>query len=306
MRLFVLVIAICCLQCSKRKEQEPVPIGFGEMRNFGDHRQIEIGWESIDGSVMCGTLFLPKEQGEYPAVIWHFGSNRWSRLDNDINFTKRWLDAGIAVLSYDKRGVNKSQGYCCPWRDPNYFPLLGQDVLHGIKAIALHPEIKANAIGAFGYSQGGWVVPVAAAELQNDIAFTVIGSGPTVTLHEELAYSELTGENTCQETNITQEEIDTALEEIVPGGFDPRPYLERMTNPSLWVFGENDLSVPTRQSTAIIEHLIQNEHKPFEYWILPDANHSWITNGGICEYFSENHFADPYDEIFDWILSKTN
>ncbi len=142
-----------------------------------------------------------------------------------------WLALRVAVLTYDKRGVGQSEGSCCPYTDSGYFPLLAQDVLAGVRRIAQHPDVRADLIGLFGFSQGGWVVPIAAAEAPTEVAFTIVGSGPAVSLGEELLYSQLSGEDRCQASGLPPEDIERALTNAGPSGFDPRSYLERMTRP---------------------------------------------------------------------------
>lgn len=43
--------------------------------------------------------------GPGPAVVFHFGSNRWTRAPYDGTGIPLWVANGVAVLSYDKRGV---------------------------------------------------------------------------------------------------------------------------------------------------------------------------------------------------------
>ena len=304
LHLFIIVFVMCAIWSCSDDETPAVAIGIGEVESFGTYRAAEVGWASSDGKVMSGTLQLPRFPGEYPAVIFHFGSGIWSRQDIGGSFIKRWVDEGFAVLTYDKRGVRRSQGECCPWSDPDYFPLLGDDVLEGLRIISQYPEIRSEALGTYGFSQGGWVLPVTAARSNGLVAFTVIGSGPTVTLGEELLYSELTGENDCEESGLSMEEIAQQLAAEGPSLFDPLPYLQQMTTPGLWVYGENDLSVPVTQCIEILDSLVANG-KQFEYLTIPNANHSWIINGGICQTLGNDH-ADPFPEIFNWIDSMIN
>ncbi len=304
-RFTYIIAAMSFFSCKSDDIAIPVELGIGDLQVFDTHRTAEIGWESLDKKIMSGTLYLPPDQGTYPAVMFHFGSNAWSRSDISFSLIKGWMDNGFAVLAYDKRGVGRSQGVCCPWQDPDYFELLGQDVLTGIRLISEHPEIREDAVGAYGFSQGGWVLPVAAALSAEDIAFLVIGSGTTVTLGEELLYSELTGENDCNETNLSQEEINNQLEDAGPSLFDPYPFLEQMNTPSLWVFGEKDLSIPVNRSIEILDELAGERNKPFEYLVIEGANHSWIIGGAICQT-TGGVMANPFPEIFEWLKDKVD
>ena len=300
-----LCILLLTLGACRNKDKDPVPLGLFETVEFSDYRKVEVGWQSNDGITLSGSLFLPKaDDQQYPTVMWHWGSDPWSRVEN-LDFIKRWLNAGLAVFTYDKRGVGKSQGFCCPWQGDGYFQLLGQDLLSGVRTIAAHPNVDDTKVGLYGFSQGGLAVPPAAAESNGDIAFVVIGSGSTVTLGEELNYSILTGENQCIASGRSESEIDAILEEEGPSGFNPAPYLEQMDMPGLWIYGAEDLSVPVKQSVAILDELIDQNQKPFEYEIISGANHSWLRNARICQQVGAD-FVDKYPDIFEWILSKVN
>ena len=163
-----------------------------------------------------------------------------------------WLALRVAVLTYDKRGVGQSEGSCCPYTDSGYFPLLAQDVLAGAGRIAQHPEVRADLIGLFGFSQGGWVVLIAAAEAPtglrsrwSDPARRLVG--------EDCSTASCRVRTAAQASGLPPEEIERALTNAGPSGFDPRPYLERMTRPGLWIYGGRDLSIPVDRSVRRLD-----------------------------------------------------
>lgn len=277
----------------------PVPLGWGEPRVFNTHREIDLGFRGDDGAVLAGTLLLPLGSGPHPAVVFHFGSNRWTRMTWAEGGPRWWVRNGIAVFTYDKRGVGRSEGECCPWRDPDYFPLLGGDVAAAARAVAARPDIRDDRVGAWGFSQGGWIVPVAAVRAEGALAFTIIGSGPAVTLEEELLFSELTGENDCRESGLSPEEIESRLDAAGPGGFDPAPWLEAMTVPGLWIYGGLDRSVPVDRSVRNLEAIRDSLGKDFTTVVIPDLNHSWIRDGGICQEEGEGGIDGGI--ILDWL-----
>jgi dienelactone hydrolase len=259
-----------------------VPLGYGAETVFPDHREVEVGFESTDGAVLSGTLILPRRGGRYPAIVLHFGSDRWTRgtfAGSNLGF---WTENDIAVLTYDKRGVGRSQGECCPWRDLGYFHLLGQDVAAAAAIAATHPEVDAPRIGAWGFSQGGWVVPLAAAAAPHLISWMILGSGPAVSLGEELLYSELTGENECRPSGLPADEIERRLEAAGPSGYDPRPVLGELDTPGLWIYGGLDLSVPVARSVAVLDSL-RAQGRDYTAVVIPRLNHAWILDGGICQ-----------------------
>lgn len=289
-------------KCSSPSAPE---LGFGEEKTFSTHIEIDVRYKSSDGTILSGTLLIPPTDSikKYPAVVAHFGSDRWTRYRYN-GWTKVWLDRGIAVFTYDKRGVGESGGECCPASDPGYFPLLAEDVLAGVRILQTRDNIDSNRIGLYGFSQGGWIVPIASAKGENEIIFTMIGSGPTVTLGEELLYSALSGENNCERSDLSDEEIERRLDEAGPSGFDPKTYLRKITAPGLWMYGSNDISIPVERSVKILQTIKEDRNKDWSIEIFPNINHTFIINGGPCEY--EGSTYDWITPAFNWLLPKLN
>jgi len=281
MRRLIAVALTCATVGSCAGVTEPVALGWSAARDYPTHREMDLGFQSIDGAVLSGTLILPKTPGLYGALVMHFGSDRWTRTSyTDV---AGFLALGIAVFTYDKRGVGRSQGSCCPYGEPGYFPLLAQDVLAAAREVARLPEIRADRVGMFGFSQGGWVVPVAAAADTDLVRFTIIGSGPAVTLGEELLYSALSGEGQCQRSALTAAQLDSAVTAAGPSRFDPAPHLAGMVRPGLWIYGGLDFSIPVTLSVQRLAAVRDGFGRPFTIVVVPDINHTWVQNGGICQ-----------------------
>jgi hypothetical protein len=261
----------------------PVPLGFGREIEFSTHREVDVGFESAGGIVLAATLILPKAHGSYPAIVMHFGSDRWTRATYDSSHLAFWIDNGIAVLTYDKRGVGRSQGTCCPWRNPTYFPLLAQDVIAGVRTVKQHPEINGPYVGAWGFSQGGWIVPMAASLAPGEIAWMILGSGPAVSVGEELLYGSLTGDDVCQPTGLPADDIERQLDAAGPSGYDPRPVLAGLPTPGLWIYGALDTSLPVARSAAVLEAL-RAQGRDFTSIVVPRLNHEWILDGAMCQH----------------------
>ena len=109
------------------------------------------------GPQLAGTLNVPLGRGPFPAVVWVHGAGESARLPYDgAPLVQALVDSGIAVLSYDKRGVGESVGECCPG-DYGQFNLLAADVDGAVAALRSRPEIDPSRIGLLGASQAGWV-----------------------------------------------------------------------------------------------------------------------------------------------------
>ncbi len=238
---------------------------------------------------LVGQLFLPEGEGPFPAIV-YMGSG--SGLTTRSPYSHRLPDAGIAVFGYDKRGVGDSEGWFVEvgietggeWRLAQlaYDALAAVDFLQGLK------EIQADQIGLMGVSQNGWTIPLAAAK-SDAVAFTVIVAGPTVSLGEEVYWSKLTGGGATIHKNKRE-----ALSEQMAAfdglrSFDPRSYIEAMSMPGLWLWGDLDGSIPTRESKAILESIIEEYDKDFTILYYPDAGH------GVS--------ADR-PEVDEWVLAQ--
>ena len=141
--------------------------------------------ETDSGGVrLAGTLWRPA--GEAVAgVLMHPGSGPSDR-HNDVLFPpirEHLLEAGIAVCSFDKRGVGDSGG---SWLEAGIAEQ-ADDLLAGL-AMFESESPHGFPIGLFGHSQGGWVV-VEAASQGVPVAFVITNSGPGVSPARQERYS---------------------------------------------------------------------------------------------------------------------
>ncbi len=124
-----------------------------------------------DGIRLAGTAWIPEAADV--GVLMHPGSGPSDR-DNDVFFPpirERFLAAGIAVCSFDKRGVGGSSGR---WEEAGIVEQAA-DLLAGLAAFRAC-GLEDLPIGLFGHSQGGWVVIEAAAR-EPGVAFVIASSG---------------------------------------------------------------------------------------------------------------------------------
>lgn len=123
-------------------------------------------------------LVLPIGRAPHPAVILVHGSGKESAVDT---YYMAYLFAanGIATLVYDKRGTGGSTG------DYNQnFHLLSDDTVAAVEWLRTRPEIDPGNIHLAGYSQGGWIAPLAASKSPG-IRSLLINYGPMVPITEE-------------------------------------------------------------------------------------------------------------------------
>lgn len=135
--------------------------------------------ESLDiptrqGHTLSGVLLKPVTTGPHPLVILVHGAGP-GYGDDYLGFVGYFLERGIAAFIYDKRGWGESGGEEV-WSD--VFKL-ADDAEEVIRFLKSHPAVKPRSIGLIGFSNGGWVAPLAASRF-TDVAFVISFSGSGV------------------------------------------------------------------------------------------------------------------------------
>jgi hypothetical protein len=126
----------------------------------------EVTFRSEAGNVqLAGTLLLPQGEGPFPAVALVTGSGPQDR-DETMMGHKPFLviaDAlarrGIASLRWDDRGAGKSGGDHMGSTVDDF----AADARAAMAFLRSRPEVKGDAIGIIGHSEGGLIGPMAAA-----------------------------------------------------------------------------------------------------------------------------------------------
>jgi pimeloyl-ACP methyl ester carboxylesterase len=138
-------------------------------------------WRSEDVKIangdvtLAGTLFFPEGKGPFPAVVFLHGSGDEARLGiGNRARVGAYLDQGIAVLVVDKRGIGGSTG---DYRRVGLRELAG-DGLAALRSLRGRSELRSDALGFDGRSQGSWLAVIAAAQAP-EVAFVVaqVGGG---------------------------------------------------------------------------------------------------------------------------------
>ncbi len=234
-------------------------------------------------------LDLPTGTGPFPAIVMGHGSGTVTRHQAS-SLAWRLVDAGFAVLRYDKRGVGDSGGvYEIAGNVPNserLFPVLAGDMLAGVEFLKTRPDVDPARIGLFGVSQAGWIIPLAASR-SSDVKFMILVVGPTVSVGVENYYSSLV-------EDAPSASLDDAYERsrvyAGPRGFDPRPALESLSTPGVWLLGGADRSIPTPLTVEVLQSL-QDSGRPYRWIVYPGADHGL---GGVDFMGDAIRFLEPW------------
>ena len=247
-----------------------------------------------EGVTLAGSILTPKEI--LAAVVIVHGSDPVKR---EMEFAKRLAKQGIAVLTYDKRGVGESGGvYVGPSVGTNNIDsgnlhLLSHDANAGVKTLRKYLKNKKLPIGLIGFSQAGWIIPIAANQ-NSQIAYMVLFSCPTITTLEQLRFQFYTNCNNKFWEDHTEadarEHINNDPDKYQFKATDPKASLNTLSIPGLWLFGELDIQIPVKMCIEQLNTLKANG-KPFEYAVFPTLGHNTVSGNNTT----------PFDISIQWI-----
>lgn len=239
------------------------------------HESVEIA--SADGSILAGTLSLPRwSRRPVPAVVMVHGSGRLAR-EHLLGDVRRLVWEGIGVLAYDKRGVGASGGVYPEGGGPGFeaaLHLLAQDAAAAFAELRREADVDSSRVGFFGASQAGWIIPIAAQQLDPEPRFHVILSGAAVSTGVEEFYSRLTGDGVRAPESADPTDIRAQVEAFTgPPGWDPAATLGALRIPTLWLLGDLDQSVPTFATVQVHDLLRAAGNDSHSVIVYPEVDH---------------------------------
>jgi len=249
-----------------------------------------------EGISLAGTIFTPKKI--QAAVVIIHGSGQEKRM---INFAATLANNGIAVLTYDKRGVGESGGvYAGPEVGTNNVDfsnlnLLSLDACAAVNSLSKYLSNDKIPIGLIGGSQAGWIIPLT-AEKNNKVKFMTIFSGALITVKEQLRFQFFTnGDQNFWNTHSEEEARKHVFNDPDKYEFidtDPKDILSKLSIPGIWIFGGKDIQVPVRLSIEYLD-VLKSKGKHYEYKLFPNLGHNTA--------FSDSE--EPMKDAISWIKS---
>jgi len=134
----------------------------------------------VAGAVtLAGTLTLPEGAGPFPAAVLITGSGPQDRDQTWLGHKTFAVLAdhltrhGVAVLRYDDRGVGQSTGDFATATSADF----ATDASAAVRFLRTRPDIRREAIGFIGHSEGGMVAQIAGVS-DRDVAFIILLAAP--------------------------------------------------------------------------------------------------------------------------------
>lgn len=290
------------------------------------------------GITLQASLITPSGSGPYPAIVLLSGAELATRDRMVYRKTGNvFLARGLAVLVYDKRGAGDSEG---DPEHTTYAQLVGDavgaiDLLRrhpdidpqriGVLGVSesgwLTPEINERAGGlAFVINKVGAPLSVretVAWEVYNDLMADGVAEGSAREQTEvyrrlwEYRIAPTDGERVALQETLDQwagrpdSQLPTELSEVDADyvadiSYDPTPFLEKLTTSTLYLYGTEDINIPTAASVVRLDELIA-AGRPISYHVFPGEGHEL---GGFRLSTLGYEFVDGYADLIGDFAEK--
>lgn len=273
-----------------------------------------------------GELILPDTSRKAPVLIFLVGSGEnssYRTLYQDFvkkNLEAPFLEKGVALLYFDKRGIGKSEG---AWQRSTLYER-AEDAKAAIEFLKTQGRIDSTRIGIVGHSQGGLVAQIMGDIYKDDIKF--IASLGAATYDMELQLTNTYYSMYLCEGDPDNIAFDKASKKAISdinwvswfpltkawrqlseiSDFDPEPHLKNMEMPAFFAFAENDYYVYPGWAIGTLNDTF--DHKipdNFNLQIIPAANHDFrIAEKCTPELDAASEpFSEYFQQVFQqWIL----
>lgn len=247
-----------------------------------------------EGISLAGTIFTPKNI--QAAVVIIHGSGQEKRM---TDFATILANNGIAVLTYDKRGVGESAGvYAGPEVGTNNVDfanlnLLSLDASAAVNSLSKYLSNDQIPIGLIGGSQAGWIIPLTAKK-NNKVKFMTIFSGALITVKEQLRFQFYTnGDKKFWDAHSEEDARKHIFNDPDRYEFidtDPKGILAKLSISGLWIFGGKDIQVPANLSIEYL-NILKAKGKHYDYKLFGNLGHNTA--------FSDSE--EPMKDAINWI-----
>ncbi|MEU8382626.1 prolyl oligopeptidase family serine peptidase [Streptosporangium sp. NPDC048865] len=266
----------------------------------------EVSFRGGGGLAMRGTVLSPTgAEAARPGMVLVHGAGTGTPREKLMGEAVAFARQGMSVLIYDKR----SEGYSLFERS---YSLLADDAIGALAVLRSQPGVDPAKVGMWGLSEGGWVVPVAAAR-SDDIAFVVLVGANGLPPLRQQTWAVAAG---LRKAGVSGSLIDRAefnlYRTIADGGmfpepyYDPAPTIAKMRRPVLGIWGTHDLLTPPEESPPIFARALEqggNEHYTFRFFAGADHAAHQSPDGGVTR---SPELAPGYAELVgSWVGEVT-
>ncbi|GIH90603.1 alpha/beta hydrolase family protein [Planobispora siamensis] len=247
----------------------------------------EVDFRGSGGLAMRGTVLSPAEgpakapaEGRAkrgpgrPGIVLVHGSGagvpRAKLREEAVAFARQ----GLSVLIYDKR----SEGYSLFRRS---YSQLADDALGAVAALRSQPGVDPAGVGVWGFSEGGWVAPIAASR-SAEVAFVVLVGANGMPPLRQQTWAVAAGLRKAGVSGPLVERAEPAMYRLIADGgmfpepyHDPGPVLAAVRQPVLGIWGVHDLLTPPQENPPLVARALEEGgNRRYAFHFFPDADHA--------------------------------
>ncbi len=174
------------------------------------------------------------------------------------------------------------------------------------------PGVDRRHVGIWGFSEGGWIAPLAASR-SADISFVVLVGANAMGPLRQQTWSVAAGLRKAGVTGPLAERTEPVMYRIVAdGGLFPEPYydaeatLAAVRQPVLAIWGAHDLLTPPQENPPLMAWALERGgNRNFTFRFVPDADHAAhrTPDGGVTRL---PELAPGYaDAVGAWVKQVT-
>lgn len=279
---------------------------------------------NLDGVILKK---ISANSSKLPAVIFIVGSGEQSLMESYRNFMqfffeKTLLEAGFAIIYFDKRGLGNSEGI---WYETT-FEQRALDAKNVALEVQKYDFIDKHQVYVIGHSQGGWIVQIALANYPEIFAGGISMAGPTFGVKKQMINDYKSGFlckgfDESKALKKAEKKVNRILFFVSMLGrkgnlkqlkvikdFEPEPYIRAINRPLLLLFAGNDPLVSPAWSIEELDRIFPDGLPSFiKYYTAQGENHSFKV---APKCYDGNHQDIHFSEatrnvIFEWLVEQS-